>query len=77
MTVTPQSEKLISLNSVSRGCVNVTILIYFTLNYPLKNSHPTSGQKIQIFITFYLVSKYLSETYPCPHIYGFCVGNRW
>ena len=30
---------------MSRGCENVTILIYFTLNYPLENSHPTSGQK--------------------------------
>ena len=57
--VTPQSEKLISFNSVSRGCVNVTILIYFTLSFPLENSHPTFGQKIEIFNTFYLVSKSL------------------
>ena len=57
--VTPQSERLNSFNSVSRGCVNVTILIYFTLNCPLENTHQTSEQKIQIFITFYLVSKSL------------------
>ena len=57
--MTPQSENLISFNCVSRGCVNVSILIYFTLNYSLENSHPTPGQKIQIFITFYLVSKSL------------------
>ena len=44
---------------MSRGCVNVTILIYFALNYPLENSHLTSGQKILIFTTFYLVSKSL------------------
>ena len=34
--VTFPFEKLISFNSVSRGWVNVTILIYFTSSYPLE-----------------------------------------
>ena len=48
--------------------MNVTILIYFTLNYLLENSHPTSGLKIRIFITFYLVSQSLVFFYfPTDH----------
>ena len=57
--IMPQSEELILFESVSRNWVNVTILIYFTSNFPLENSHPTSRQKKQTYITFYLVSKSL------------------